>query len=59
MEERVETAANAYKCAQKGLLNCAKGTSPAMTAEYMRSVISAPVRPGFAELEAQLKSAKG
>ena len=58
MEERLESEANAYKCAQKGLLCCAKGLSPPMTAEYMRAMIPGHFRPGFAELEAQLRSAK-
>ncbi|MEY4720157.1 MAG: hypothetical protein RL563_2775 [Pseudomonadota bacterium] len=59
MEDRLEEEANAYKCAQKGLLNCAKGTSPAMTVEFMRTAIPHHIRPGFAELEAELKAAKG
>ena len=59
MEERMEGEGNAYKCAQKGLLCCAKGISPAMTAEYMRAMIPANMRPGFAELEEQLKARKG
>jgi chemotaxis protein MotA len=58
MEERAEDCTNAFKCAQKGLLCCAKGISPAMTAEYMRSMITSNLRPGFAELESQLKASK-
>ena len=58
MEERLEAEANAYKCAQKGLLCCAKGLSPPMTAEYMRAIVSSAMRPSFTELEAQLRSAK-
>lgn len=59
MEDRLEEEANAYKCAQKGLLNVAKGTSPAMTVEFMRTAIPHSARPGFTELEEQLKAAKG
>lgn len=59
MEDRLEEESNAYKCAQKGLLNVAKGTSPAMTVEFMRTAIPHSSRPGFTELEEQLKSAKG
>jgi len=59
MEERLETHGNAFKCAQKGLLCCAKSVSPAMTAEYMRSMIPANLRPSFSELEEQLKASKG
>ncbi|MGZ4959836.1 MAG: flagellar motor stator protein MotA [Methylomonas sp.] len=59
MEERLEEESNAYKCAQKGLLNVAKGTSPAMTVEFMRTSIPHNIRPGFSELEEQLKAAKG
>lgn len=58
MEERLEAESNAFKCAQKGIMCCIKGISPPMTAEYMRAMITAKARPGFAELEAQLKSAK-
>lgn len=59
MGDRLEAEGNAYKCAKKGLLNCAKGTSPAMTVEFMRSIIVSEMRPGFAEMEDQLKAAKG
>ena len=59
MAERTEAAANVLKCAQKGLLCCAKGVSPAMTAEYMRTMISSSMRPGFLELEELLKANKG
>ncbi len=59
MEERMEGLANAYKCAQKGLLCCAKSVSPTMTAEYMRAMIPSNMRPSFAELDEQLKASKG
>lgn len=59
MQDRLDAEGNAYKCAQKGLLNCAKGTSPAMTVEFMRNVIVSEMRPGFAEMEEQMKAAKG
>ncbi|MEQ1636893.1 MAG: flagellar motor stator protein MotA [Methylococcales bacterium] len=59
MEERLEAEGNAFKCAQKGIMCCAKGISPPMTAEYMRAMISASMRPSFSELEAQLKATKG
>jgi chemotaxis protein MotA len=59
MSERSEASGNAYKCAQKGLLCCAKGVSPAMTAEYMRTMIASSMRPGFLELEEKLKANKG
>jgi len=59
MEERLEDESNAYRCAQKGLLNCAKGTSPPMTVEFMRTAIPYQVRPSFFELEDYLKSSKG
>jgi chemotaxis protein MotA len=58
MEERLESYGNAYKCAQKGLLCCAKAVSPTMTAEYMRAMIPSNLRPSFAELDEQLKAAK-
>ncbi len=59
MEDRLEEEANAYKCAQKGLMNTAKGTSPAMTVEFMRTAIPHHIRPSFTELEDYLKSGKG
>lgn len=59
MEDRLEEESNAYKCTQKGLLNCAKGTSPTMTVEFMRTAIPHHIRPGFTELEEQLKAGKG
>ncbi|MBD9358435.1 flagellar motor stator protein MotA [Methylomonas albis] len=59
MEARLEEEGNAYKCTQKGLLNCAKGTSPAMTVEFMRTAIPHHTRPTFTELEEQLKAGKG
>jgi chemotaxis protein MotA len=59
MEERLEMTGNAFKCAQKGLLCCAKSVSPAMTAEYMRVMIPANMRPSFAELDEQIKASKG
>ncbi|MDD5579649.1 MAG: flagellar motor stator protein MotA [Methylobacter sp.] len=59
MEERLEGEGSAFKCAQKGLLCCAQGVPPVMTAEYMRSMITSNMRPGFAELEEQLKANKG
>lgn len=59
MEERLEAAGNAFKCAQKGLLCCAQGVPPVMTAEYMRFMITSNMRPDFAELEEQLKANKG
>lgn len=58
MEERLEDEANAYKCAKKGVLNCAKGTSPALTVEFMRIAIPHHVRPSFSEAEELLKSHK-
>lgn len=58
MEERLEASGNAFKCAQKGILCCAKGISPAMTAEYMRAMIPSNMRPSFAELDEQLKANK-
>ncbi len=58
MEERLEGAGNVYKCAQKGLLCCAKAISPTMTAEYMRAMIPSNLRPSFAELDEQLKASK-
>ena len=59
MEERLEASDNAFKCAQKGLLCCAKSISPTMTAEYMRVMIPSNLRPGFSELDEQLKASKG
>jgi chemotaxis protein MotA len=59
MAERSEAAGSAFKCAQKGLLCCAKGVSPAMTAEYMRTMIVSALRPGFMELEELLRANKG
>jgi len=59
MEERLEASGNAFKCAQKGLLCCAKSISPTMTAEYMRVMIPSNLRPGFSELDEQLKASKG
>ncbi|MCK9605324.1 MAG: flagellar motor stator protein MotA [Methylomonas sp.] len=59
MENRLEDQLNAYKCTQAGLLNCAKGTSPTMTVEFMRTIIPHHVRPDFLELEEQLKAGKG
>lgn len=59
VEERLENEANVYKCAQKGILCCAKGVSPVMTAEYMRAMINADKRPSFEELENKLKASKG
>ncbi len=58
MSERVDAAGNVYKCAQKGLVCCAKGVSPAMTAEYMRTMIASTMRPSFQDLEAQLRANK-
>jgi len=59
MEERLEASGNAFKCAQKGLLCCAKSVSPTMTAEYMRAMIPFNMRPSFSELDEQLKASKG
>lgn len=59
MENRLEDQLNAYRCAQTGLLNCAKGTSPVMTVEFMRTIIPHHARPGFIEMEEQLKAGKG
>ncbi len=59
MEERLEASGNAFKCAQKGLLSCAKSVSPTMTVEYMRAMIPANMRPSFSELDEQLKASKG
>jgi chemotaxis protein MotA len=58
MEERMEAINNVFKCAQKGLLCCAKSISPAMTAEYMRAMIPSNVRPSFSELDEKLKASK-
>lgn len=59
IEGKLETEANVYRCTQKGILCCAKGISPVMTAEYMRAMITPPMRPSFTELEEQLRAAKG
>ncbi|MGZ8918893.1 MAG: MotA/TolQ/ExbB proton channel family protein, partial [Methylobacter sp.] len=59
MEERLEASGNAFKCARKGLLCCAKSISPVMTAEYMRAMIPSNMRPSFSELDEQLKASKG
>lgn len=55
MEERMEASANAFRCAQKGLLCCAKSVSPTMTAEYMRTMIPFNMRPSFFELDEHLR----
>lgn len=59
MANRAEMSGNIFRCAQKGLLCCAKGVSPAMTAEYMRAMISTDKRPSFQELDDLLRSNKG
>lgn len=59
MANRAEMSGNLFRCAQKGLLCCAKGISPAMTAEYMRAMISTDKRPSFKELDDLLRSNKG
>ncbi len=59
MSRRAEAKGNIFKCAQKGLLCCAKGVSPAMTAEYMRAMITSEKRPTFQELDDLLRSNKG
>ncbi|MDD5214829.1 MAG: flagellar motor stator protein MotA [Methylococcales bacterium] len=59
MANRAEMSGNVFKCAQKGLLCTAKGISPAMTAEYMRAMISSDKRPSFQELDDLLRSNKG
>lgn len=59
MANRAEMSGNIFRCAQKGLLCCAKGVSPAMTAEYMRAMISTDKRPSFKELDDLLRSNKG
>lgn len=59
MSVRAEMSGNIFRCAQKGLLCCAKGVSPAMTAEYMRAMISSDKRPAFQELDDLLRSNKG
>lgn len=59
MERRLEDQLNALRCAQSGLLNCAKGTSPSITVEFMRITIPQSVRPDFLEMEARLKAGKG
>lgn len=59
MANRAEMSGNLFRCAQKGLLCCAKGISPAMTAEYMRAMISTDKRPSFQELDDLLRSNKG
>ena len=59
MAVRAEMTGNLFRCAQKGLLCTAKGVSPAMTAEYMRAMISSDKRPTFQELDDLLRSNKG
>jgi chemotaxis protein MotA len=59
MAVRAEMSGNLFRCAQKGLLCTAKGVSPAMTAEYMRAMISSDKRPSFQELDDLLRSNKG
>lgn len=59
MEDRLEKGSNAYKCAMKGLLNVAKGQSPMMVVEFMRSSIASEVRPSFSEVDEMLKASKG
>ena len=59
MENRLEDEITAYKCVQTGLINCAKGTSPSMAVELMRTIIPQHVRPSFAEVEEQLRPNKG
>ena len=59
MAVRAEMTGNLFRCAQKGLLCTAKGVSPAMTAEYMRAMISSDKRPSFQELDDLLRSNKG
>lgn len=59
MEDRLEEEATAYKCVKKGILNCALGTAPAITIEFMRTAIPHHIRPSFAEMEAEIKGGKG
>lgn len=59
MENRLEDEITAYRCAQTGLINCARGTSPSMTVEFMRTIIPQHVRPSFAEVEEQIRPNKG
>jgi chemotaxis protein MotA len=58
LEERQESSRNVYECTKKGLLCCVEGIVPAMTVEYIRIMIHSTMRPGFSELETQLKSAQ-
>jgi chemotaxis protein MotA len=59
MEGRLEDKINVYRCAQTGLINCAKGTSPTMAVEFMRTIIPQHVRPGFLEVDEKLRASKG
>jgi len=56
MEDRLADEGNVYKCVKKGILNCALGTSPAITLEFMRIEIPPHIRPSFAELESLIKT---
>ena len=58
MQGRLESLGGAYKCAQKGLLCCAKAVSPTMTAEFMRAMIPSHIRPLLPSWTKKLKKTR-
>ncbi|MBS0545470.1 MAG: flagellar motor stator protein MotA [Proteobacteria bacterium] len=59
LEQRVEEGGKIYQCVKVVLLASMNGYAPQVAVEFGRKVLYSTERPGFAELEQEIKSRKG
>ena len=59
LEERANESTKILQCIKVTLLASINGYAPAIAVEFGRKVLYSTERPGFAELEAHVKQAKG
>ncbi len=59
LEQKVEEGGKVYQCIKAVLLASMNGYAPQVAVEFGRKVLYSTERPGFAELEQELKNRKG
>lgn len=59
LEQRVEEGGKIYQCVKVVLLASMNGYAPQVAVEFGRKVLYSTERPGFAELEQEIKNRKG
>jgi chemotaxis protein MotA len=59
LEQKLEESTKMYNAVKVTLISSLNGYAPAIAVEFGRKILYSTERPGFAELEAHIKQAKG